>query len=228
MIDDLWTVASFGPALCVGTAAAFAKRRRRIRRSAAAALTPPDDDKRAAYVPQNIEAAEGQLGMVLRRMRAYRRAPYDFAKSRIFTDTEFEHCLDLATALGIRIGELSGALSDAPEERERIRHQILQSVSSEPVAGRSGPNAANLGQIRGGWPRVRIIAASAASERPGRSGSAAPSHRIQLRESAHLLHMTRMHVILAGTDTHALLPWNWRGRISLCTASTRSNGSMSG
>jgi hypothetical protein len=174
MIDDLWTIASLGPALCLGTVVAFARRRRRIGSSAAAASKPPDEDKRAVRcVPHDIEAAEGQLGMVLRRMRAYRRAPYDFAKSRIFNDTEFERCLDLATALGIRIAELSGALSEAPEERERIRHQILQSVSSEPVARRDGPNASQSGRdtrrLTG-----RQTHCGLGSERSARSTSAAP------------------------------------------------------
>ena len=66
--------------------------------------------------------------MLLRRMRAYSRAPYNFASSRIRNDAEFERCLDLATALGLHIGELSGACIAPPIERERIRDQILQSV----------------------------------------------------------------------------------------------------
>ena len=45
------------------------------------------------------QAAERQLGMLLRRMRVYQRAPYEFAASRIQNDAEFERCLDLATAL---------------------------------------------------------------------------------------------------------------------------------
>lgn len=53
-------------------------------------------------------------------MRAYRRAPYNFASSRISNDAEFERCVDLATVLGLRIGELSGASIGAPRERERM------------------------------------------------------------------------------------------------------------
>ena len=135
MTNDLWMLAGLGPVLCLAMLAGFASCRRRAWREAAeAAFIPPDGGGRAAeYLPQDVEAAERQLGMLLRRMRAYWRAPYDFANSRIADDTEFERCLDLATALGIRIEELSGGLLAASAERERIRHQILLSVTPKPA-----------------------------------------------------------------------------------------------
>lgn len=136
MADTFWILAGFSPILCLGTAVAVAKRRRRAWRGAANEAFAQSDDSgpNCKYLAPDIEAAERELGMVLRRMRAYRCAPYDFASSRIRNDAEFEHCLDLATALGLRIGGLSGASIDAPTERERIRDQILQSLSPRPNA----------------------------------------------------------------------------------------------
>jgi hypothetical protein len=118
MANDLWIVLGFGPVLCVG-AAGFVQRRRRMWRFAARAVFPrPNGNGPTGIV--DIEAAERQPGMLLRRMRAYRRAPYNFVSSCIKNAAEFDRCLDLATALGLRIGELSGALIAAPRERERI------------------------------------------------------------------------------------------------------------
>ena len=94
----------------------------------AALVAPSHTDGGAEHVAASIESAERQLGLLLRRMRAYRSSSYDFANSRITNDTEFERCLDLATALGIRIGELSGLLMTEPAERERIRHNIVLSL----------------------------------------------------------------------------------------------------
>lgn len=134
MTNDLWMIASLGPVLCVGTAVAFVSRRRTWKAATEVAFTPPNGSGPAAeYLAPSIEAAERQLGMLLRRMRAHQRAPYDFANSRIFSDTEFERCLDLATGLGIRIEELSGGSIAAPAERERIRYQILLSLSPMPA-----------------------------------------------------------------------------------------------
>ena len=132
MANNLWIIVGFGPVLCVGPAVAFAKRRRAWRTAARAAFTRPDRNGPAGVL--EVEGAERQLGMLLRRMRAYRRTPYNFVSSRIRNDAEFEHCLDLATMLGLRIGELSGASIATPRERERIRDQILQSLSPRPAS----------------------------------------------------------------------------------------------
>jgi hypothetical protein len=129
MANDFWIFLGLGPVLCIG--AGLVQRRRRMRRTAAtAAFTRPDGNGVAGTL--DLQAAERQLGMILRRMRAYRRAPYNFASSRIRNEAEFDRCLDLATMLGLRIGELSGAVIAAPMERERIRDQILQSLSRTP------------------------------------------------------------------------------------------------
>jgi hypothetical protein len=130
MAHGLWMVASFAPLLCVGAVIAFARGRRTFGATRDPAWEPPDSrEDGAEYRPPSIEAAERQLGMLLRRMRVYQRAPYEFAASRIQNDAEFERCLDLATALSIRIGELSGGVIAEAGEPERIRHQIELSVS---------------------------------------------------------------------------------------------------
>ena len=129
-------LASFAPILFAGSAVAFAGGRRRRHGTDIVPepqrTTPPAGE----YLPPSIEAAERQLGMLLRRMRAFERAPYAFSSSRILDDTEFERCLDAATALSIRIAELSGGVTPGPAERERIRHQIVLSVAPKlPSAG---------------------------------------------------------------------------------------------
>jgi hypothetical protein len=127
MANDLWILVGFGPVLCIGPVVAFAERRRAWKAAARKPFTPPDRNGPAGAL--DLERTERQLGMLLRRMRAYTRAPYNFASSRIRSDAEFERCLDLATALGLHIGELSGACIAAPRERERMRDQILQGLS---------------------------------------------------------------------------------------------------
>ena len=95
MANDVWILVGFGPVLCAGSAVAFAEGRRAWRSAARVAFTRPDTNGPAGVL--DVEGAERQLGMLLRRMRAYRRAPYNFASSRISNDAEFERCLDLAT-----------------------------------------------------------------------------------------------------------------------------------
>ena len=126
MANDLWILVGCGPVLFLGPAVALAERRRAGTGARRGACTPPDRNGPGGRLDV---VHERQLGMLLRRMRAYRRAPYEFASSRIRNDAEFECCLDLATALGLQIGELSGACIAAPRERERMRDQILQSLS---------------------------------------------------------------------------------------------------
>ena len=133
MPNGFWILAGFGPVLYAGTAIAVA-RRRGVRPPATEAAFTRSGRYRSAGKPPttvDIESAERQLGMLLRRLRVYRRAPYDFTTSRISNEAEFERCLDLATTLSIRIEELSGA---AIVPAERIREQILQSLSSRVIA----------------------------------------------------------------------------------------------
>ena len=147
MADDLWILVGFGAVLCVGLAVVLAEGRRASRAAAREALTPRDRNGPAGAL--DVARVERQLGMLLRRMRAYSRAPYNFASSRIRNDAEFERCLDLATALGLHIGELSGACIAAPIERERIRDQILQSLSprsASPAALRHRADAARVAE----------------------------------------------------------------------------------
>jgi hypothetical protein len=145
--NDLWILIGFGPVLCIGPAVAFAGGRRAGRAAAREALTRPDGNGPAGAV--DVAGAERQLGMLLRRMRAYTRAPYNFANSRMSSDAEFERCLDLATALCLHIGELSGACIATPRERERMRDQILQGLSprsASPAALRHRADAARAAQ----------------------------------------------------------------------------------
>jgi hypothetical protein len=135
MVQDLWMLASFAPILFLGSAVAFAGGRRR-RHGTDIVAELPRIAPGGEYLPSSIESAERQLGMLLRRMRAFERAPYAFSTSRILDDAEFERCLDAATALSIRIAELTGGMTPGPAERERIRHQIVLSVAPKlPSAG---------------------------------------------------------------------------------------------
>src|SRR5690349_892799 len=127
MPNDFWILAGCGPVLYAGTAIVVARRRGVRPPVTGAAFTRSGGCGSAGNPPTlDIESTERQLGMLLRRLRAYRRASHDFSTSRISNDAEFERCLDLATTLSIRIEELSGA---AIAPAERIRDQILQSLS---------------------------------------------------------------------------------------------------
>jgi hypothetical protein len=125
----MWVVADYCPVLCMATTAVFPRRRRTRRATPPPPVPQNGGEGGVECLPSSTEAAERQLGMLLRRMRAYKRAPYDFARSRILHDSDFEHCLDQATLLSIRVAEFGGDLVATSEERERIRFQILQSVS---------------------------------------------------------------------------------------------------
>ncbi|MBV9654595.1 MAG: hypothetical protein JOZ42_08530 [Acetobacteraceae bacterium] len=89
--------------------------------------------------PLSMEAAERQLGMLLRRMRAYAKAPYDFTASRIHDDAAFDGCLETAIVLSIRIAELAGTPVLTAEDRERIRDQLLESLSARPEGDHQAP-----------------------------------------------------------------------------------------
>lgn len=68
------------------------------------------------------------MAVLLRRMRAYLRDPYDFAVSRVASEAAFEDCLDRAAALGTRIAELGGAAPASQAEHERTRGLILEGL----------------------------------------------------------------------------------------------------
>jgi hypothetical protein len=113
-------------------AAALAVRVRHLRRrSAHAALTAGCvAPHREYHLPPTIEAAEREMAVLLRRMRAYLRDPYDFSASRINGEAAFEECLDRAATLGIRIAELGGAASADLAERDRMRGLILEGLTA--------------------------------------------------------------------------------------------------
>ena len=142
MVQGLWMLASFAPLLFVGSGVAFVGGRRRRGGPEIIREPPRTTTPEREYLPSSIEAAERQLGMLLRRMRAFERAPYAFSDCRILDDTEFERCLDAATALSIRIAELSGGVAPGAAERERIRHHIVLSVAPTP------PSSGALRQLR--------------------------------------------------------------------------------
>jgi len=68
------------------------------------------------------------MAVLLRRMRAYLRDPYDFTVSRIADEAAFEECLGRAAALGTQIAELGGAPTASLAERERTRGLILEGL----------------------------------------------------------------------------------------------------
>ncbi len=80
------------------------------------------------HLPPTIEAAEREMAMLLRRMRAFLRNPYDYAASRIVGDAAFETCLDRAGILGAQIAELGGAAPASSSEHERTRGLILEGL----------------------------------------------------------------------------------------------------
>ena len=134
MLRELCVCASFSPAVFVGTAVALASYRRRAARAEDDCGTPASRDTGSASpAPPSIEDAERQLGILLRRMRAYLQSPYDFAASRIRSAAEFERCLDLATALYLALDELSGAPPATAADRERVRDQVTLSLSARPA-----------------------------------------------------------------------------------------------
>src|SRR5690349_15898457 len=135
MVNGLWILVAFSQVLCVGPSVAVARRRRAVSRKTRSAtfVRPHGGTPNGGYLAPDIAAAERQLGLLLRRMRIYQQAPYDFARSRIPNDTEFERCLDLATSLGLRIQDLCGASTAEAIERERVRDQILESLSRSPA-----------------------------------------------------------------------------------------------
>lgn len=128
LADLLWALAGFGAAsapLAAGFAATLVRRRRRHATSAklAAGRFEPD-----YHLSPSIEDAERSMAVLLRRMQAYIRDPYDFTASRITSEAAFEECLNRAAALGTRITELGGAAPASQAECERARGLILEGM----------------------------------------------------------------------------------------------------
>lgn len=153
MPDLLWALAGLGAAaapLAAGLATTLVRRwhRRAARAALAVGYTAPE-----YQLSPTIEDAERRMAVLLRRMRAHLRDPYDFTVSRIAGETAFEDCLDRAAALGSRIAELGGAAPASPVERERTRGLILESLmtSHRMAAAQTTPtagNSRNSGMIR--------------------------------------------------------------------------------
>ena len=128
MPDLLWALAGLGAAaapLAAGLATTLVRRRRW--RAARAALSVGCTAPEYQLSP-TIEDAERRMAVLLRRMRAHLRDPYDFTVSRVAGEAAFEDCLDRAAALGTRIAELGGATPASPVERERTRGLILEGL----------------------------------------------------------------------------------------------------
>lgn len=142
MLEHLWTVLGLGSGPMISVAGLWIVLGRRRAAAARPAPARPVVDggserrRPGGDLAPTVEAAELQLALLFRRMRAYLRDPYDLAGSRIAGETQFEECLDLAADLSIRIGDLCGA-GTPPDaaERERVRGQILQGLM---LANRTG------------------------------------------------------------------------------------------
>ena len=130
MSDELWVVAELGPVLCIATALALALRRHPGQAEAEGSPMQEDDDAASgSHLAPDLGAAERQLGMLLRRMRAYRRTPHDYARSAHSPRHGVSAVSEpSATALSIRVTEFTGASVSGPEEHERIRRQLLYNV----------------------------------------------------------------------------------------------------
>jgi hypothetical protein len=127
MLDHLWTLLGLGSGSISAVGIWIALGRRRAAPRAAGPITAGEGE-RLDHLAPSVETAELQLAMLFRRLRAYLRDPYDFAASRIAGEAQFEDCLDLAADLSIRAGDLCGAATTGPAERERVRGQILQGL----------------------------------------------------------------------------------------------------
>ena len=150
MADLLWVFAGLGASV-VFLAASYALNLLRRRRWRAACTAPPTDATPPDHhLELTIEDAERRMAVLLRRMRAHLRDPYDVAVSRISSEAAFEDCLDRATALGTRIAELGGAAPASRVEQERMRGLILESVMTGHrfTAARTTPRAGREKQER--------------------------------------------------------------------------------
>ena len=133
--SNLWMLLSLaaGSIIGAGLGTFVGTRRRAAVRSFAdsAFKPPPGDDLHGTCDILTIEEAERQLALVYRRLRAYLRNPYDFEGAKIKDEAGFDHCLDLAASLNIRISDLGGAVTPPGEEgRQQVRQQILEGLAS--------------------------------------------------------------------------------------------------
>lgn len=130
MADPLWMLAGLAATSVAGLVATqgWYRRRRQAAARAADRTAVGGEASREFHLPPTIEAAEREMAMLLRRMRAYLRDPYDYATSRIVDEAAFETCLDCAGILGSRIAELGGAAPAGPSEHERTRGLILEGL----------------------------------------------------------------------------------------------------
>ena len=145
MADPLWMLAGLA-AISVASlvvALGWYRRRRQAAARAADRSTLGGGASQEFHLPPTIEAAEREMAMLLRRMRAYLRDPYDYATSRIVDEAAFETCLDCAGILGARIAELGGAAPAGPLEHERARGLTLEGlIVGQRVADQTGDGVA--------------------------------------------------------------------------------------
>jgi len=131
MPDPLLLTAAAAVCVLVFRFALHGRRRRAAMRAMAIELawSPVEEQRIAPDIAPSIEAAERQLALILGRMRAYLRDPYDVGTSRIRGDGEFEDCLDLVARLREHIAVLEGAaIADGPDGRSRLRRQVLDGL----------------------------------------------------------------------------------------------------
>ncbi|RZA19303.1 MAG: hypothetical protein EOP02_19115 [Proteobacteria bacterium] len=145
--STLFVLPSFAISSLVGVGVfTFVRKRQRMRTEVFVRdnfIAPSTDEMHSINAVMTIESAEHQLGLVCRRMRAYLLDSYDFGRSRIRDDAGFEHSLDLAVSLSIRISDLGGeAIAGGEKIREQVRQQILEGLV----------NRVNLRQPRGPVP----------------------------------------------------------------------------
>ncbi len=154
MAEPLWAALAVGlgvgPAplaaaglAATGLAGALARRRRTRRAAdrAAIAAGAAAERGREYHLPATIEAAERELGLLARRLRAHLRDPWDYAASRVAGEDAFEGCLDRAVLLAARVAELGGAAPAGPAERERMRGQILEGLMAGAAPPRRPPSS---------------------------------------------------------------------------------------
>jgi hypothetical protein len=147
--DQLWTLVRLAAAPVTGLIAALSRYRRQQREAAQAVVITAVSGKPSQehHLPPTTESAEREMAMLLRRMRAYLRDPYDYTASRIIGEAAFEACLDRASVLGVRIAELGGAAPASPSEHERTRGLILEGLMA--VSRIAGQASVGVGARQG-------------------------------------------------------------------------------
>ncbi len=98
-----------------------------LRVRAAAMFQPPQSA--STELGASLGEAERELGLLYRRMEAYLRDPYDFARSRIRDDESFDRNLDFAVALNLHVTALVGGVTQqVSEDRAQVRQQVLEGL----------------------------------------------------------------------------------------------------